>query len=149
LVAVLGGAVPGTIAKGESNPSIATRGGASPVTVEGGNFNEPDGRNEFPNGHADVMGVRGVQVTRAVFGRGWRWSESLKEPTGTSLCEVPHVAYIASGTLHVLDQDGAEGEFGPGSLVVFDPGHDAWTVGDEPCVFIDFREAVRIPSDRA
>jgi hypothetical protein len=113
------------------------------VTVQGRQFDQPDAHNEFPRGHADVVDVRGLQVVRATFGRGWRWSESLKEISGTDLCEVPHIAYIASGTLHVLDRDGTEGEFGPGSVVVFDSGHDAWVVGDEPCVFVDFGDAAR------
>ncbi|MCD2441221.1 hypothetical protein LQ757_02915 [Agromyces sp. SYSU K20354] len=43
--------------------------------------------------------------------------------------------------------DGTEAEGGPGAVMVIEPGHDAWTVGDEPCVFIDFGESVQL-SDR-
>jgi hypothetical protein len=28
-------------------------------------------------------------------------------------------------------------EYGPGDFAVMEPGHDAWVVGDEPCVVID------------
>jgi len=38
---------------------------------------------------------------------------------------------------------GTEMEFGQGEIVVIDPGHDAWIVGDEPCAFVDFAEVVR------
>ena len=38
--------------------------------------------------------------------------------------------------------DGTEVEGGPGEVLVIAPGHDAWTVGDEPCVFIDFEESL-------
>jgi hypothetical protein len=34
--------------------------------------------------------------------------------------------------------DGSEGECGPGDAVYIAPGHDAWIVGDEACVFVDF-----------
>jgi len=34
--------------------------------------------------------------------------------------------------------DGSELELGPGDVVAIPPGHDAWVVGDEPCVVLDF-----------
>jgi uncharacterized cupin superfamily protein len=40
--------------------------------------------------------------------------------------------------MHVVMDDGSEGECGPGDAVYIAPGHDAWTVGDEACVLIDF-----------
>lgn len=33
--------------------------------------------------------------------------------------------------------NGEEITIGPGDVMDLDPGHDAWTVGDEPCVLID------------
>ena len=36
--------------------------------------------------------------------------------------------------------DGTEVEGGPGDTVVIPPGYNAWVVGDEPCVMIDFTE---------
>jgi len=29
-------------------------------------------------------------------------------------------------------------EYGPGDYAEMEPGHDAWVVGDEPCVVIDW-----------
>jgi len=40
--------------------------------------------------------------------------------------------------MHVRMDDGSEGERGPDDTVRIDPGHDAWVVGDEPCVIVDF-----------
>ncbi len=37
--------------------------------------------------------------------------------------------------------DGYEDEQGPGELWRVPPGHDAWVVGDEPAVFLDFGDA--------
>jgi hypothetical protein len=34
--------------------------------------------------------------------------------------------------------DGRERDLGPGDAHVVSPGHDAWVLGDEPCVTIDF-----------
>jgi len=36
--------------------------------------------------------------------------------------------------------DGSEVEIGPGDVFALPPGHDAWVVGDEACVAVDFGE---------
>jgi mannose-6-phosphate isomerase-like protein (cupin superfamily) len=38
----------------------------------------------------------------------------------------------------VVMDDGTRAEIGPGDTVVVPPGHDAWVVGNEPCVMLDF-----------
>ena len=43
--------------------------------------------------------------------------------------------------LVVRMDDGSEHEFRPGDAGIIPPGHDAWVVGDEPVVFIDFQGA--------
>jgi hypothetical protein len=80
----------------------------------------------------------GVAVTRVTFGVGARWSEDLKSYAGTSHCELPHVALVLSGVLHVVMTDGSEQEFGANDVMLLPPGHDAWSVGDQPCVFVEF-----------
>jgi hypothetical protein len=60
---------------------------------------------------------------------------------GTNSCQVPHVGYVVSGRLVVRMDDGSEQEIGPGDAVAIPPGHDAWTVGDVPCVMLDFAGA--------
>jgi len=80
----------------------------------------------------------GVSVTEVTFGVGARWSTDLKDYAGTASCELPHVALVLSGRLHVVMDDGSEDEFGPQSVMLLPPGHDAWSVGDEPAVFVEF-----------
>jgi hypothetical protein len=80
----------------------------------------------------------GVTVTRVSFGPGARWSEDLKSYAGTESCELPHVALVLSGQLHVVMDDGSEEVFGPNDVMLLPPGHDAWSVGDEACVFVEF-----------
>jgi ethanolamine utilization protein EutQ (cupin superfamily) len=96
--------------------------------------------------HADAHGLiskatvdlEGVSVTRVTFNRGARWSNDLKEYAGTDSCELPHVALVLSGRLHVAMDNGSEEEFGPNDVMLLPPGHDAWTVGEAPCVFVEF-----------
>jgi uncharacterized cupin superfamily protein len=49
-----------------------------------------------------------------------------------------HVGVVQSGTMHVAHDDGTEQEIGPGHAYVIEPGHDAWVVGDEPVVVVDW-----------
>ena len=65
----------------------------------------------------------------------------MKPIAGTDACQAAHLGYVVSGRMHVVMSDGTQGDAGPGDLVEIAPGHDAWIVGDEPCVFVDFQGA--------
>ena len=80
----------------------------------------------------------GVAVTEVTFGAGARWSNDLKPHAGTDLCELPHVALVTAGTLRVVLSDGSAEEFSAGDVMLLPPGHDAWSVGDQPCTFVEF-----------
>ena len=69
---------------------------------------------------------------------GWRWSDHVKPLAGTELCEAPHFQYHVAGTLHVVMADGAEFDARPGDVTALPQGHDAWVVGDEPVVVVDW-----------
>ena len=45
---------------------------------------------------------------------------------------------MISGHIKVVMDDGSEEQFGPGDTAVIPSGHNAWVVGDEPVVAIDF-----------
>jgi hypothetical protein len=106
--------------------------------IEVRHVDKPDERRDFPLGHLEVFTMTGLVVGRATFEPGWRWTESVKSIAGTELCEVHHNAYIAQGRMHIRMRDGTEDEVGPGDMFVASPGHDAWVVGDTPCVVYDF-----------
>jgi hypothetical protein len=78
---------------------------------------------------------------RAVFEPGWKWSECVKPLVGTDSCEVHHVGYILSGTLQVVMDDGTEFDAGVGTVYEIVPGHDAWVVGDEKFVGLEFQSS--------
>ena len=105
------------------------------------NFDKPDEVRPFEgNGEAAVLNIGGRVVGRGVFEPGWRWSENVKPIAGTDSCQVSHLGYIVSGRMGVRMDDGTEGEAGPGDVFALAPGHDAWVIGDEACVALDFGE---------
>ena len=101
-------------------------------------FDSPDQVREMPFGRGDVVNIGGGQVMRMTLQPGWRWSEHIKPTVDTELCEAPHFQYSIAGRLGVRMADGTEFEVGPGEVSVLPPGHDAWVVGDEPFVGIDW-----------
>ncbi len=110
-------------------------------TLASRNFSASDDVRTFDKGRMEVITLGGATVGRATFSAGWKWSECVKPVAGTESCQVAHLGYVVSGRMHVVMDDGTEGEAGPGDLVEVSPGHDAWIVGDEPCVFLDVQGA--------
>ena len=95
----------------------------------------------FEKGKIDIANLGDVTIGKAVFEPGWSWEKCVKPIAKTTSCQAPHMMYIISGRMKVVMDDGTEDEFGPGDTAVVPPGHNAWTVGNEPCVGIDFTGA--------
>ncbi len=109
------------------------------ASLEARSFESPDEVRPFTDkGDAKIVKLSSGTVGLATFEPGWRWSEHVKPIAGTDSCQAPHMVYVLSGRMKIVMDDGNEGEVGPGDVGVFPPGHDAWTVGDEPCVMVDF-----------
>ncbi len=100
--------------------------------------NTPDEVRDMPNARIEFVTVGDVLFGRMIAQPGWKWSESVKPIAQTESCEFPHQLYVVSGALHVQMDDGAELDLVEGDVAVIAPGHDAWVVGDEPCVMVDF-----------
>src|SRR5215212_6852491 len=105
-------------------------------------FSEATDVRRFPHGHIDVVELDDNVVGRMTYEPGWRWSVDIKPIAGTESCQFHHVGVTMSGRLRVEMPDGTELEVGPGDVFEFPPGHDAWVVGDEPWISVDF-EAMR------
>jgi hypothetical protein len=101
-------------------------------------FGEPEETRTFPHGRAEMLTVGGAQIGRLVFEPGWRWSEDVKPLAGTDSCEAPHFQYHVSGRLAIRMDDGTELVAEPGDVTSLPSGHDAWVVGDEPVVVVDW-----------
>jgi hypothetical protein len=108
------------------------------ATSEQKNFTKPDETREFPNGKAEILNIGGGAVGRLVFKPGWRWSKDVQPLANTKSCEAPHFQYHVSGKLAIRMDDGTEFIAGPGDVTALPSGHDAWVVGDEPVVVIDW-----------
>jgi quercetin dioxygenase-like cupin family protein len=104
-------------------------------------FGSPDETRKFEKGKVDLVHIGGGAVGRLTLEPGWRWSTHLKPTAKTEWCEAPHFQYHVSGRLHVKMSDGSEFELGPGEVSALPPGHDAWVVGNEPVVVVDWSGA--------
>lgn len=106
------------------------------------NFESPDEVREFPLGRLELIRIGGATVARCIFQPGWRWSESVQPIAKTHSCEIAHFQYHVSGVLHISMDDGMEFDCKPGDVSLLPSGHDAWVVGDEPAVVVDFQGMV-------
>jgi uncharacterized cupin superfamily protein len=102
-------------------------------------FDTPEETRTVDKGKIDVVKLGDVTAMRARFEPGWRWSECVKPVVGTESCEVAHLMHVVSGRMGVRMDDGTEVEFGPEDVGIIPPGHDAWIIGQEPFVGIDFQ----------
>ncbi len=93
---------------------------------------------EHDSGQLELVNLSGGPIGRATFKPGWRWSNDVKPIAGTDSCMAAHVGYTSSGRMHIVVDDGTEADFGPGDVMICPPGHDAWVVGSEPCVVVDW-----------
>ncbi|HUR16952.1 MAG TPA: adenylate/guanylate cyclase domain-containing protein [Candidatus Limnocylindrales bacterium] len=105
-------------------------------------FSESSDVRSFPHGKVEVVELDDRAVGRLTYEPGWRWSVDVRPIASTQSCQFHHVGVTVSGRLRVLMQDGVELEIGAGDVFEIPPGHDAWVVGDEPWISIDF-EAMR------
>ena len=106
--------------------------------IETGSFDAPDETRAPTKTKIEVVHVGGTTAARTTFEPGWKWSECIKPVVGTDSCQARHVGTALSGQLHVVHEDGSETDVSFGSVYVIEPGHDAWVVGDEPFVGLEF-----------
>jgi class 3 adenylate cyclase len=102
------------------------------------NFDDPDGLREFPLLSVSLARIGSHTIGRGVVQPGWRWSEHLGPVMRAESCPVHHVQILLSGRFAARMDDGEEVLFETGDVMDIPPGHDAWVVGDEPVVLIDF-----------
>jgi len=104
-------------------------------------FRSPDEVRTFEKGKLELLKIGGGVVGRLTLEPGWRWSKHVKPIAKTDWCEAPHFQYHLSGRIHIAMSDGTEFEATPGGVTALPSGHDAWVVGNEPVVLIDWAGA--------
>lgn len=98
----------------------------------------PDETRAFEKGKVELVNIGGGIVGRLTLQPGWKWSQHVKPIAGTEWCEAPHFQYQVSGRLHIRMADGSEFDTGHGEITRLSSGHDAWVVGDEPVILVDW-----------
>jgi hypothetical protein len=106
--------------------------------IKVGNFEAADEVRTPEKTRVEVVDLGGIKAGRLTVQPGWKWSECIKPVAGTNSCQAHHVGVILSGTMHIVHEDGTEGDASAGLAYVIEPGHDAWVVGDEPVVAYEF-----------
>lgn len=114
-------------------------GTATPHMLEAHAARKPDETRAFVDkGRVEVTHLSSGDAGFGTFEPGWRWSEHVKPIAGTDSCQVEHVGYVLAGRMHIAMDDGHEVDLTPGDFFTIPPGHDAWIVGEEACVLLDF-----------
>lgn len=83
-----------------------------------------------------VVILNTVAIGRGEYLPGWRWSKHAGAQTGKS--SEAHIGYILSGYMILQSPDGKQDKVGPGDAFEMPPKHNAWVVGNEPCIALDF-----------
>ena len=104
-------------------------------------FDAPDETRTPPKATADIVRLGGSSVGRLAVEPGWRWSEHMGPVAGTDSCQNRHLGAMISGAIHVVHEDGSEEDIRTGDIYSIEPGHDAWVLGDEPAVAMEFESA--------
>jgi len=105
-------------------------------------LNSPEEVRNFEKGKVELVSIAGATIGRATFDPGWKWSTCVKPIAKTDSCQAAHFGYQISGTLATRMDDGTEKSSRAGDVLNIPPGHDAWVVGTEPVVVIDFQGMV-------
>jgi hypothetical protein len=109
-------------------------------------FRQPDDVSEFAKGRLELIRIGGATIGRAVFEPGWRWATSVQPMAKTKSREASHFQYHVSGVLRIKMDDGTEFDCKPGDVSLLPSGHDAWVVGAEPALVVDFQGMVDLAS---
>jgi mannose-6-phosphate isomerase-like protein (cupin superfamily) len=103
--------------------------------------NSPDDIRIFDKGKVELTTFNeGSTIGRITLEPGWSCDKSLKSIANTNSCQAPPTRYLISGRMKVVMDDRTEEEFEPGDTSAIPPGNNAWVVGDELVVTIDFIE---------
>jgi len=86
----------------------------------------------------DIEQAANGRVKRVCYPPGFRWSTHMKPIVNTELCMHAHVGFLARGRVRGTYRDGCAFDVAAPRAIVLEPGHDAWVVGREPAVLIEF-----------
>lgn len=106
--------------------------------IERKRVTEPDEVRELPALTLNLLRVGSLALGYATIQPGFRWSTHLRKETDEPLCQIHHLQLLLAGRFAVEMDDSEYVEIGPNEIFDVPPGHDAWVVGDEPAIILDF-----------
>lgn len=106
--------------------------------IEHKSLYEPDEIRELPRLRLNLLRVGSLMIGLGTVEPGFRWSEHARTESDEPLCQVHHTQLLLSGRFAVEMDDGEYVEIEPNEVFDVPPGHDAWVIGDEPAVILDF-----------
>jgi class 3 adenylate cyclase len=101
-------------------------------------LDDPDETFELEGMVEHLVQIGDYTVGRVVQPPGFRWSTHVQPVVGGEWCAARHVGVVLAGRMRVELQGGAAFELGPNDVFDIPPGHDAYVVGDEPLIEIDW-----------
>ncbi len=109
------------------------------ATIERKSLNQPEQTQTTGKLTVETIVMGGLKFQRCTAAPGWQWSKDIKPVVKTASCQVDHLIYFISGRTRVKMNGGKEVEFGPGDMGAIPPGHDGWTVGTSPAVWLEIQ----------
>ena len=110
-------------------------------TISGSLANSEQSRTFLDGSSRSTVQLRSAVLGLGTYLPGWKWSLHAGPQTGQS--SINHIGYIISGRMAVQDSAAQQQQLGPGEAFEVSPGHDAWVMGDVPCVALDFAHTAR------
>jgi class 3 adenylate cyclase len=110
----------------------------SAMTARSKNLGSPDEVVRFPGITQSSVDLGDLTVAHTVLEPGWRWYDSVRPTVGGEWCQARHVGTVISGAFALDFPDGSTTELHAGDVYDIPPGHDGRTVGDEPCVLVEW-----------
>lgn len=101
----------------------------------------PDEKRRPDKSEIDIVNLGDYTIGRFSFDAGWKWSDCIKPVAHTDSCQNNHVGYCISGSLEVRLDSGETTTVKAGDTYTIPPGHDAWVVGNEKFVGLEFLSA--------
>jgi class 3 adenylate cyclase len=98
----------------------------------------PDEVLDIPSLKVNIVRVGSLTIGLGTVEPGFRWSTHVRKETDEPLCQVHHLQLLLSGRFAVQMADGEYVEIEPNEIFDVPPGHDAWVLGDEPAILLDF-----------
>ena len=110
---------------------------SSQIGIVKGNPSTENNTRVFIDGSTrSYAALRTAAIGYGIYQPGWQWSLHAGLQTGKE--SENHIGYVISGRMMVKDPSGNEAEIETGCAFEIVPGSDAWVIGDDPCIALDF-----------